>query len=83
MNLDREEKSLSLKSIIKTVIGEQTISNIRANIKYIKTRRAANCRISIYSDNVIDKVIIGKKGAHVFCGYFDIDPQNPNNDNEF
>ena len=74
---------MSLKSRIKSVIGEKTISNVRANIKYIKTWRPVNCRVSIYSDNVIDKVIIGKKGAHVFCGYFDIDPQNPNNANEF
>lgn len=74
---------MSLKSKIKFFIDDQTISNIRANIKHIKLWKPFNRRVIILSNDVLNEVVIGKNGAHIFCGYFDIDPQNPNDSDQF
>ena len=74
---------MSIKHKVKSLIGDETVSDIRAFIKYCKTWKPNNKRIVILSQDVINKEIIGQKGKHVFCGYFDIDPQNPKNGNQF
>lgn len=74
---------LNTKQFIKSLIGEENISDARALLRYMKTRVPENHRLRIHSDALINQTIIGEKKSHVFCGYFDVDPQNPNNWDQF
>lgn len=74
---------LFLKNILKKLIGSKTRKDIRSFLKYLKTYHPATKIIVDLDDVVENYTVIGKVGSHVFCGYFDIDPQSPENQNQF
>ena len=71
-----------MKKLLKKFISKDTINKIKSWKKYLDSLFVRGKRIEIKSNDVINTTIIENKKGHIFCGYFDISPDNPNNRNE-
>ena len=71
-----------IKRAIKRIIGPNKIKKISSFIKYYSSLKYNNENIKILSDDVEKTYKLENPKGHIFCGYFDLNPDNPNNKNE-
>lgn len=65
------------KKKIKKIIGEENIKKMRAYKNYLVSLCVCKKKYEILSNNVKEYSIIQNPKGHIFCGYFDINPDNP------
>lgn len=74
-----------LKKMIKRLIGKDKINIIKAYKKYICSlyySAKKEDRFQILDSSVEKTYVIENPKGHIFCGYFDVKPNNPYNENE-
>lgn len=74
-----------IKSAIKSLVGEQRAHDLRATAQYLATIRAHNSqksRLQVLGCSESSVRLIQQRDSHVFCGYYDIAPDNPFRSNE-
>lgn len=68
-----------IKKYIKKIIGQNNINKIKAYKNYFVSILKRGKKIEKLSENIDDIITIENKKGHIFCGYFDINPDNPYN----
>ena len=74
-----------IKKIIKKVLSKEKIDKLKAYKNYFISMPysiSKKNRIEILNDDIIKYSEIENPNGHIFCGYFDISPDNPFNSEE-
>ena len=71
-----------IKRIIKSIFGRDAINKFKGYKNYLYSLFKRGKVIKILSNDVVEVYPIRRCNSHVFCGYFDIHPDNPYNNDE-
>lgn len=76
---------MTLKSTVKSLVGAQRARDLRALAQYFganQTWRGRDARLQITGCPKTSVSLIQQRSSHVFCGYYDVAPDNPFNSAE-
>ena len=76
---------MTIKNAIKLFLGAQRARDLRATVQYLRSnqiRKGRDARLQVFDRSRVSASLIQQRGSHVFCGYYDIAPDNPFNSNE-
>lgn len=69
-----------IKSAVKSFIGNQKARDLRAMAQYIRAKQTLNgreARLQVLDDWKNSVKLIQQRDSHLFCGYYDVAPDNP------
>ena len=73
-----------MKTIIKKLVGPRLMYEIKGQYRYWKNfSKISTLKKIEYNEEVVKKIkVFQKPNKHIFCGYYDIAPDNPFNSNQ-